>query len=350
MRRMSPILVLAILAPVGLAESDISRLKLRPQATVYGNVVRLADVLVFADANPELEQQVGEKPVAAGPQDSVVNAVSHDQIVRRMDELGVNMSRVLVSGAAICRITYGQTPAAPSDEKAGDDLISPPRTPESEAAGTEKTLADMLRAHVNTELTELRGTAEVHFERGGEEFLELTAPPWEFKVSSSGTDKLGLREFRVVIRRDGRVQRTAQILAQVRIRRPVVVARRPLSIGNLVRSEDVGLETRVFDSTDKLGLPGVEAVVGQQVKRFVPAGEMVQPDAIKAVDLVSRSRPVTVLGAKPNVQVRLTGIALDSGGYGDSVRVRLGDSRKTQQQLRGVVTGLGTVRLVEHEE
>jgi len=45
--------------------------------------------------------------------------------------------------------------------------------------------------------------------------------------------------------------------------------------------------------------------------------------------------------------VRLTGMALDSGGYGDTVRIRMGDTRGERQLLRGVVTGLGTVRLVE---
>lgn len=103
----------------------------------------------------------------------------------------------------------------------------------------------------------------------------------------------------------------------------------------------------MFESSAKLGFGSVAEVVGQQIKRFVPSGEMVQADAVKCVDLVRRSRPVTVLGDGTNVQVRLTGVALDSGGYGDRVRVRLGNSRKTRQQLRGIVTGLGTVRLVE---
>ena len=88
-------------------------------------------------------------------------------------------------------------------------------------------------------------------------------------------------------------------------------------------------------------------MIGQQVKRFVPAGELVQPDTLKAIDLVQRSRPVTVLGAGGPVEVRLSGVALDSGTYGDSVRVRLGESPRGQQLLRGVVTAVGTVRIAE---
>jgi len=135
------------------------------------------------------------------------------------------------------------------------------------------------------------------------------------------------------------------VFGQVHLVQPVVVALRPLSIGTFVRPDDVGLETRVFEQTASLGIRQVEAIVGQQVKRFIPAGELVQADALKPVDMVVRSRPVTVTGTEGPVQLRLTGVALDSGGYGEMVRVRLGDARRDKQVLRGVVTGMGAVRL-----
>jgi flagella basal body P-ring formation protein FlgA len=47
------------------------------------------------------------------------------------------------------------------------------------------------------------------------------------------------------------------------------------------------------------------------------------------------------------VHVQLSGVALDSGHFGDSVRVRLGDTRKSRTVLRGVVTGVGTVNVAE---
>ena len=81
--------------------------------------------------------------------------------------------------------------------------------------------------------------------------------------------------------------------------------------------------------------------------KFIPAGQMVRRSALKSVDMVRRSRPVSVIGSTTSIQVHVTGVALDSGGYGESVRVRLGDSRKDRRVVRGVVTGLGTVRIEE---
>ena len=127
----------------------------------------------------------------------------------------------------------------------------------------------------------------------------------------------------------------------------MVIARKPLNPGNFVRSDDLGVETRVFEHGANLGPSRTEEVVGQQIKRFVAVGAVVPADAIKAVDLVVRSRPVTVTGEGTAVQVRLTGVALDSGGYGDTIRVRMGDSHHDKKTLRGIVTGLGTVRLTE---
>jgi flagella basal body P-ring formation protein FlgA len=356
MRMLPGLLIVATAAAALSAESDPSRVKLRAQATVYGPTATLADVLVLTEAGPELAQALEGKPVFTDGRSDAQRTVTHAQIVQRLDELGVNLARVLVSGAARCEVTLQTSPPAPPTGDvvlAADEQIirtKPSRgaaAPLAAAVPGARTLGETLRAHLDNELKELGGQADLEFDRAGQEFIQLTSPPYEFDVSSTGGDKLGLREFRVVIRQDKRVQRTVQIFAHVRLTRPVVVAKRPLSIGNAIRPDDVAVETRVFDSTTGLGLGSVEQAIGQQVKKYVALGGLVGPDSIKSVDLVERARPVTILGAGTNVQVRLTGVALDAGGYGDTVRVRLGDTRTGRREVRGTVTALGTVRIAE---
>ncbi len=330
------IAVLVLLAGgVGAGEPEAVTLKLRAEAIVTGDAVTLADVLVRVAGDAQLLAQIGAEPVSSKPDAEPATTVSHEQILRRLDELGVNLGRVLLSGPLTCRVVHRLPPP--------EEIEAEPLLREGHAAS--KTLADLVREHINREMNDLGGTAEVQFERAGQEFLQLATPPWEFQVSSLGREKLGLCGFRVVIRRDGQVQRKADVFARVRLVRPVVVARKPLNPGNAVRPDDVTSETRVFEQATGLGFAELAAVVGQQVKRFVPAGELVQPDALKIGDLVARTRPVTVLSDNPNVQVRLSGVALDSGGYGDSVRVRVGDARREKKVLTGVVAGVGTVRL-----
>ncbi|MBK8914414.1 MAG: flagellar basal body P-ring formation protein FlgA [Phycisphaerales bacterium] len=213
------------------------------------------------------------------------------------------------------------------------------------AAG--QTLADAIRAALQRGLGAGVRSIDVAFERVGAEFLELTTPPFEFEIrTGADSGRLGLREITVVLRRDGRQLRTLRIGVQVRAVRTVVTAARAMNVGAIVRRDDLQLQERVFDGTQEIGREEIEPLIGQQVKRFIPEGEMIRADHLKAVDLVKRSAPVTVLGEGTAVSLRAVGVALDAGGYGDVVRVRLGEGRKDRREVRGVVTAVSTVRIL----
>ena len=99
------LVVLAGTATGQLIEREVSRLKLRPHAEAHGQSVTLADVLVFTNADPRLADEIGDKPLSADPQAPKQTIITHEQIVRRLDELGVNLARVLICGAARCQVT-----------------------------------------------------------------------------------------------------------------------------------------------------------------------------------------------------------------------------------------------------
>jgi flagella basal body P-ring formation protein FlgA len=178
----------------------------------------------------------------------------------------------------------------------------------------------------------------------------LTTPPFDFSIRGNRGQKLGLREFSITLRRDGRTQRTVRIGAQVKLVKQVLVAAKPLNVGAYVKRDGLEYATRIFTTEAELGIDHAEQIIGQRVKHFIPAGQMVRAGDLKSVDLVKRSQPVTVIGSVAGgerVSMRITGDALDSGGYGDTIRVRLGDSRESYREVRGVVSGVGTVRLMD---
>ena len=187
----------------------------------------------------------------------------------------------------------------------------------------------------------------MQFERAGAQYINLTTPPYEFDVRGVGRAKLGPRELRVTIKRDGRTERTTSLFVSVRLIKPVVVARGPLNVGMFVRPDDLALEERSFDDLAEVGIDALAQATGQQVKDYVAPGEMLNTDDLTMVDLVKRSRPVTLVGGSAGVSAQLSGYALDSGGLGDHVRVRLGNLRQDRRVVRGVVNGLGTVRLLD---
>jgi flagella basal body P-ring formation protein FlgA len=346
MRGLSAVLVVLSAippAPVEAGGQSASELTIRSAAVVAGQTVTFTDVLSFTHADPSLQTAIEHEVLVADLPPAGTTVITHQQIEDQLGQLGVNLARVLLRGAASCRVTVASPGDQPTSESPHRLLRSRPESGRS----AEKTLAEVLRALISDDLAGLGGTPEIEFERASRPLLDLSTPRWEFSIQPRGREKLGMREFRVVIRRDGVTHRTVDVFARVMLSKPVLVARRPLNLGTSVQPDDVGLEPRLFEQEHEIGCDRIEQVLGQQVKSFVPVGQMVRPDDLKQVDLVQRSRPVAVVGASQSVQVRMTGVALDSGRYGDPIRVRLGDTRKNRRVLHGVVAGLATVRIQE---
>lgn len=336
----------AMTAADELVKADgISTLRLRPQVTIVGESATLADVLFFGDADPKLMAEIGDKSLPVDAKTPAKIEISHESVLKRLAELGVNRSRVLLAGSSVCEMTLSAPEPVADKATAGDASADTTLVREGRSADTE-TLADVIRRKLTDDLSSLGGTPEIQFETASREFLELSTPPFQFTVRSGKAATLGLRELLVTLHRDGRMQRTIRIGAHVRLTRQVLVATKPLNVGGYVTRDSVQLASRAFTSTEDLGLQHAEPVVGQQVKQFVPEGQMIRAKDLQAVDLVKRSKPVTVEGGG-SVNIRVNGVALDNGGYGESVRVRLGDNKKNRREVRGVVTGVATVRLAE---
>ncbi|MBL8880380.1 MAG: flagellar basal body P-ring formation protein FlgA [Phycisphaerales bacterium] len=323
-----------------------SELRLRNRIEVVSDVVSLGDVINFAGANAKLQAELETKRLFKADEPAGEFDVSHEQVMKRLVELGVNPGHITLSGARVCHVTHGQRPTLAATE--GRNAARPARdAPEMGAETSDATLEAALRRWIENDVRELGGRCEIQFEAAGREFLELSSPEYEFAIraSSSGA-KLGLRELSVTIRRDGRTQRTLRIAASVKLTKDVLIAIRPLSVGAFVRREDLRPEERLFSRDADLGIDRIEAIVGQQVRTFVEAGSMVTERQLQTVELVKRSSPVTVIGNSGAVQLRMTGMARDNGRLGDKVRVRLGESRSDQREVFGVVTGPGSVRIV----
>lgn len=308
-----------------------------------------------------------EGSTPAAPPGPGVLEVTHEQVLERLAALGVNRARVLLSGARVCRVTLASgsdaRPGAEDGKEAGrsrssvEALPADPQEPSGEAPAASPAPSEaapaslrlLIQEHLERELRHLGGQVQVEFERSGTEFLDLTSPPLEFEIRSTDSGRLGPRELRVTIRQQRRTLRNVRVFVNVQLIRPVVVARRPLGVGVLVRPEDVGIEPRLFGQTGETGLERTEQVVGQQTQRFIPAGQMLRAADVKATDLVQRSRPVTLVNRASRIALRAVGTALDSGQLGQTVRVRIGESRRTQREVRGTVVGLGTVAIEEDE-
>jgi flagella basal body P-ring formation protein FlgA len=351
------LIIAAVLMANGIASAQVfsdtsqqSVLRLRSQVSAASRSVTLAEVADLSAA-PELQARLAATVVLESAGADLTTEFTYDDLIAQLDAAGVNRAAVMVTGALSCTISFPESsPVLSEPETQAASTRSSvfrvdARQPDARSAGS---LAEHVRAHFRQEFAGAGGEVDLRFERVSDAFLNLTSPPYEFSLRTSGRGQLGPRQVRVTIRRDGRTQRTIELYVQVRLVKEVPVAKRALNVGTMVRTDDLRLEPHIFERREDMGASDVNLLVGQQVRQFVPAGALLGSDAVKSVDLVKRSRPVTLVGMADGVQATMTGVALDSGELGDEVRVRLGDRKTGRRVLRGKVTGVGTVRLIGH--
>lgn len=349
------LIITTVLVANGFASAQVfndapqqSVLRLRSQVSAVGRSVTLAEVADLSAAS-ELQARLAATVVLESAGTDLTMIFTYDDLVAQLDAAGVNRAAVMVTGALSCTITFPESspvlnePETQAASTRSSVFRVDARHLDSHSAGS---LAEHIRAHFRQEFADEGGEVDLRFERAGDAFLNLTSPPYEFSLRTRGRGQLGPRQVRVTIRRDGRTQRTVELYVQVRLVKEVPVAKRALNVGTMVRTDDLRLEPHIFDRREDMSTSDVNVLVGQQVRQFVPAGTLLDSEAVKSVDLVKRSRPVTLVGLADGVQATVTGVALDSGELGDEVRVRLGDRKTGRRVLRGKVTGVGTVRLI----
>jgi flagella basal body P-ring formation protein FlgA len=116
--------------------------------------------------------------------------------------------------------------------------------------------------------------------------------------------------------------------ARVRLERvrQVVVARRPLLKGSRVTAADVGIEPRGVKEGEGIEAP-IAAVVGSEITRDVPAGELVRNGDIARPAPLARGTKITVLVRSGGVTVSTGGLLERAARPGEDTQVRLNGGR-----------------------
>lgn len=106
-----------------------------------------------------------------------------------------------------------------------------------------------------------------------------------------------------------------------------VFTTRPLRQGAVVEAADVELLPAIVPG-GPAAVAKLEDIVGQELKRSLPAGKPVQAENVQTPRLVQRGDEVTVRCLAAGVTITTSGKALDAGGQGDVVEVEMSDSRE----------------------
>lgn len=120
---------------------------------------------------------------------------------------------------------------------------------------------------------------------------------------------------------------------RVVVMKDVVVTATPLARGKVLTGADVKLARREVGSAPTGYFTLVDAVVGQVLRRSIPAGTVLSPGQLDAPVVVERGRPVTLQVRSGGIMVQMAGIAKANGTLGEIIPVENVSSGKVVQGI-----------------
>lgn len=114
----------------------------------------------------------------------------------------------------------------------------------------------------------------------------------------------------------------------------------PLTRGEGIEEEHLEIRQVPFDQLPRNYFSTFEPLLDKQLRQSLRAQIIVTANAVAPKEVVQRGQEIIILANGKNIQVRMNGIALDSGASGELVSVRNTNSGRT---IEATIIDAGTV-------
>jgi len=127
---------------------------------------------------------------------------------------------------------------------------------------------------------------------------------------------------------NGHSQKRIWARAQVEVRGPVVVTRKPLGRYKPITEDDIELQTMDLANLPSNVLTDPEAVLGKRTKRAIGAQTPLRANAVELPPLVKRGDLVMIIVKTNGLKVTARGLVKKKGRLGERIPVVNVDSKK----------------------
>lgn len=134
---------------------------------------------------------------------------------------------------------------------------------------------------------------------------------------------------------------TIQVPVQMQVFRQVLVTTHPLARGDMPGAGDVHTEERDISRLGYGYIESLDQITGHSLNRPMMAGTVLEPGDLNGRETVRAGEEVALIADLDGIEVRTSGIALDSGDTGAHLQVRNGNSGKI---VDGIVLAAGQVQ------
>tara|TARA_R110002049_G_scaffold43198_1_gene127756 strand:- start:137 stop:841 length:705 start_codon:yes stop_codon:yes gene_type:complete len=153
---------------------------------------------------------------------------------------------------------------------------------------------------------------------------------------------VGLGNQTIGVKCNSPVAWTVYVPVKVKVLKSVVVASRPLSSNQLITQGDIKLQKWDIGGLNHGYLSSTQLVVGQQLKYPVQMGAVIKPNSLEAQKIVHRGDQIMLVAMAGQMEVRMSGTALDDATLGQRVKVKNSTSKRI---VEGIVDAPGIVKV-----
>lgn len=188
--------------------------------------------------------------------------------------------------------------------------------------------------------TKIQGRHEVQINRLDPR-LRLPVCDQELSVSlQSPAQPIG--RLTLSVRCEGSRPWSVFVPGEVRLYRDVVIVRRPLNRGNVLRAADIALLERDVGLLNQGYLTDLNQALGKQLTRPLQPDQVLSPSNLELAEVISRGDQVVISASSGTISVRMPGVALQDGAVGEQIQVR---NQSSQRVIRARVMGPGQVEV-----
>jgi flagella basal body P-ring formation protein FlgA len=356
--------------------ADGATLEVRGDATILGAEVKLKQICRWADSDAQAFLPVADLVIMRIDHGSPFRAISVDQIRTTLHDAGMNLAIVKFAGPLSCTVTRSDSSydeqtalrqwAAAKGGKDGEDAeklgsgdaetrrpgdaekdnaqaasgsvpASPrPRVPASSLdQSPAKSLRTLLVEDLSVRLGIAKDQLQVTFNPADEKLLNLSEPLFKFDIRARRVRDLGDVSWNVTIL-SGTGSQKGTVNATARAWQNEMVLSKPLTYGQVIQNDDVTERRVLSDQLPGDPLLNSAQVVGQQAARELKVGAVLSARMVDAVPLAKSGQLVTITLTVGSVRVKTVARAMESGSYGQAVRVR---NETTRDVFEVVLTG-----------
>jgi flagellar basal body P-ring formation protein FlgA len=286
-------------------------LRLRTQCNPAGPVVTLGDVADIESADAQQSKSLAAVELFPAPGAGEQRLLSVREIQDLLLLRGVNLTEHRFTG---------------SSEVAVQTIVLRPRiaankpVPAGEMQRIKRRVCEALLKYLGEHTTSPQ-TWDVQFELTDDLAGRLADPVCPLSIAGGCDPWTGRQRFDLDV---GAAKASTHFVLDVNVRivPPVVVARRQLARGAILREDDVELRrASAADNTQAGALHSVEEAVGHELVRPIPAGSPIASDSLRAPLAVHRGEVVTVYAQSGSIRIRTNARARDEGSVGELVAV-----------------------------